>query len=172
MRILHSNALMNISYLQMNYSHKDQMLNHGGRTLVSPEFFPFASILTSLCDKELSMSKISERGTLYLSKGIENIMMNQHLLGAFDEFNGKIEISVILNRHLKSIFKVIVEKTARARSSYELGRFREKHIGQYAKDSSTDPHRVALKLKYGNESAKAAGVKADKELEDRKSEIK
>jgi hypothetical protein len=173
MRILHADAILNVSYLQKNYSRHDQMLNHGGRTLISPEFMHFAITLTSLCNKELSTLKISERGTLYLSKATEHIMNNQDLLQAFNKFNEHIKFkdSVVLKKHQKRIYKALLQKTARARSSYELGRYREQNIGQYAKDSSTDPHRVALKLKYGNESAKAAGMKADKELLNRKSEI-
>ena len=43
-------------------------------------------------------------------------------------------------------------------SSYELGRFREKNIGIYAKDSVT--------------GAKSSSKKSDRELENRKSKAK
>jgi hypothetical protein len=116
------------------------------------------------------MSKISERGTAYLSEGIKNIKENEELRKSFEQFNGNVSLS--LKQHLASIFKILVEKTARSRSSYELGRYREKNIGQYAKDSVTAAHRVAIKISYGEKSAKASSAKADKELEDRKRKAK
>ncbi|GFH48501.1 predicted protein [Chaetoceros tenuissimus] len=170
MQILHEDALLDVDYLKHRYSPRDQMLNHGGRTLISPEFFKFATILTSLCDTELSMSKISERGTAYLSEGIKNIKESEELRKSFEQFNDDVPLPVKLQ--LDSIYKSLVEKTARSRSSYELGRYREKNIGQYAKDSVTSAHRAVLKINYGERSAKASSAKADKELEDRKNKAK
>ena len=94
MRILHGDALFNADYLKCMYSPHNQMLNHGGRTLISPEFFKFATILTSLCDEELCMSKISERGTEYLSEGIRNVAENLELRKAFEEFNEDISLAI------------------------------------------------------------------------------
>lgn len=107
MRILHQDALLNVDYLKHKYSPHEQIFNHGGRTLILPEFFRFAEILTSLCDQELSMSKIPEQGTAYLSEGIRNITENTELRKTFEEFSGK---KSLLQMHLDSIYKKLVEK--------------------------------------------------------------
>jgi hypothetical protein len=66
MRILHADAiLLNISYLQKKYSHHDQVLNRGGRTLISPAFMHFATT-------EPSMFKTSEHGISFQSNQTYN----------------------------------------------------------------------------------------------------
>ena len=87
--------------------------------------------------KSLLEDKIAERGFRYLSKAVSNITENNKLRSEFNKCSN--DMSNIGKKHVDSICKLIIKKTIRARSSCELGKYREKYISQYAKDSSTDP---------------------------------
>ena len=144
------------------------MENHGGKALISPQFMDFAILLNGLCDEQLAEEKLAERGKAYLREGICNVMKDEKLREAFMKCAGKL--TATMKKQIDKIFKIVVQKTCRARCSFELYTYRQHNVGHSVKESVIEAHRKDLK-KYAKPQMKNVGEKIDKDIKKRKAAL-
>ena len=119
------------------------MYNHGGLTLISPQYYNFAKNLIQLCDKEMLEGVIYKRKSNSFKDAESNILDSKDLRTTFDNFLNdqgiptdiKMRIQKLNSSDIDSVNNEILNKTIRSMFNATMKKIKEKKTSYYAKNS-------------------------------------
>ena len=166
---MHREALMNDNYMRNCYADSDKMKNHGGLTLISPQYFKFAEKLIQLCDQEISYDTISKRKHDSYKVASNNIFSDNGLRKVFEKCCKEKEMCSDLQKHMKNISKGLMKKiysgllnkSLRSTFNAQMKKVRENNTGHYASSSCKEAHRETLKHDIGKHKMKKDGERSN-----------
>ena len=167
MRILHSEALQNHEYSLSYYADSNKMLNHGGLTLISPKYFEFATLLMSLCHREMREKTIYARAGTGFKLAKDALFRNEKLKEAFDRAHLDNAFSPLMKEEVDRIYQMLLVKTLRAKFGAAMKSVRENKVGYFAKKSNQETLRGDLKHQ-NKKKMKEEGSKLMEEAKKRK----
>ena len=145
MRILHRDALIDDEYMEKYYASSTAMLNHGGLTLISKNYFKFGSLLMTEVARHCSDETFANRRNNIYDRAIDLLSSNDELKGCFNKCEQETsipdfiqeKISLVSDCDKKSIYLDLLKKALRSRMNLAFKQYREKYVGRYAEMESS-----------------------------------
>lgn len=131
MRILHHEAVSDSEYVELYYDPSTRILNKGGITLVSKDFFPFGYMLLRSIRNSFTKEDLKQHGNQSIKKAFSKIEAEKGLRKVFDSCDAAGGFTVD-QASKDSIFRELIRKTFHARINEVMKRFRESNFGRHS----------------------------------------
>jgi hypothetical protein len=154
MRLLHKNAMLDDEYMSTCYAPELQVVNKGGLTLVSRDYFDIGRKLLTAIRKKGHYDGMKKHGSYLLEEIISQLLSDKRLENEF-LLAGTMPRGMFVDRKIEQgIWKELIAKTYHAWIGAIFDRIQEDSFGRYAKKGAD----MALRSKLKNAS-RATSVK-------------
>ena len=156
MRILHSEALINRTYIEKGYyTTTHQLLNTGGLTLISSEYFTFGLALMDKIRTQVCFDAIQKGQNNCYTSAKDEILKDENLLELFEEAGStfinqldekKEKEKAFFTKSISKMYCDLCTKALNARYKESLKQYQEKYIGRYSEKGSDVSLRNQMKV--------------------------
>ena len=140
---------MNADYRENCYELLDVLSNLGGKTLVSPEFFPFGEKLINSVASSLTRNDLSLSGNQCMEEAREKVMENDEVKRDFMDCCKESNLNL---KEKEKIYGQLVVKVCNARFGSILKAYKDSTIGRQGTKRTDQSLRSKLKSVTSNEA--------------------
>ena len=132
MKIFHHEAIVNETYMALYYDTSTQILNNGGLSLISEQYFPFGYELLRRVRDSFSENDLKLHGNESVKKAFDTLTAQASIRRVFDACDKNAGSS--LDDCFKCmIFEELVRKVFHARVNEVIKKYKEQHFGRHSK---------------------------------------
>jgi len=125
-------AIVDETCMNCYYDSSTQVLNNGGLTLISAEYFPFGYELLRSVRQSFSDKHLKDHGNDSVKLAFESLVQKKKVRAVFDACDQGAAVS--LDSSLKDIiFTELIRKVFHARINEVFTKYRDEHFGRHSK---------------------------------------
>ena len=132
MKILHHEAIANKTYMALYYDSSTLILNNGGLSLISAQYFPFGYILLRSVRKGFTEEFLELHGNDSVKMAFDDLIAQDSIRKVFDGCD-KNEPNSLDDSFKGMIFTELVRKVFHARVNEVIKKYRDQHFGRHSK---------------------------------------
>ena len=132
MKIFQHEAIVDETYMALYYDSSTQILNNGGLSLISVQYFPFGYELLRCVRNSFSENDLELHGNESVKRAFDKLTAQTSIRKVFDACDRSATSS--LDDSFKCmIFTELVRKVFHARVNEIIKKYRDKHFGKHSK---------------------------------------